>query len=323
MTSILDNMKYLPKGLPIRIEEETYIQKGILSHQWGDLYMQSSDGQVRHIRHAWNSFLKYTLNPDAGVLKNLPLEDVLDHFYLDKEINGFKVRLAQVLTWPVERIKGLGLEPTPDATCPPPEATATATCPPPDATASTNQTLPEIPEEFKRLERIHLSSLLDSTMAVRVEVGTRGILQAELHPDGTFSYDDGEVEFMGLNSFELLWYYRRRFPAENDPLSDLQTWIDVESDMALGFIRFHSDTRPLLDRVKEFYADMPPLVDAMADVASTTSEPDPLCLFMAKLEDKEAIYRRELRMLEAIEEKQRVVKDLESQVMLMRTRVGI
>jgi hypothetical protein len=164
-------------------------------------------------------------------------------------------------------------------------------------------------------------------MTVCVEVGTRGVLKAELHPDGTFSYDDGEVEFMGLNSFELLWYYRRSFPAENDPLSDLQIWIDVESDMALGFIQFHSDTKSLLDRVKEFYADMPPLVAIDADGSAIAEphpeDPDPLCLFMARLEDKEAIYRRELRMLEAIEEKQRVVKDLEAQVALMRTKVGI
>jgi hypothetical protein len=173
-----------------------------------------------------------------------------------------------------------------------------------------------MPDEFRREERIHLSSLLDSTMAVRVEVGTRGILEAELHPDGTFSYDDGEVEFMGLNSFELLWYYRRRFPAEDDPLSDLQIWIDVESDMPLGFIRFHSDTKSLLDRVKEFFADMPPLV-------LIESDPDPLCLLMARLEDKEAIYRRELRILSAIEEKQRVVKDLEEQVIAMKKRMGV
>jgi hypothetical protein len=157
-------------------------------------------------------------------------------------------------------------------------------------------------------------------MAVRVEVGTRGVLEAELHPDGTFSYDDGEVGFQGLNSFELLWYYRNRFPQENDSLSDLQTWIDLGSDMALGFIRFHSDTRPLLDRVKDMFADMPPLaeIDAIAE-----PHPDPLCLLMARLKDKEAIYRRELRILEAIEEKQRVVKDLEAQVALMRTKVGI
>jgi hypothetical protein len=97
--------------------------------------------------------------------------------------------------------------------------------------------------------------------------------------------------------------------------------------MALGFIQFHSDTRPLLDRVKEFYADMPPLVpiDSASAPSSAIAEPhpDPLCLFMARLEDKEAIYRRELRILEAIEEKQRIVKDLEAQVKLMRTRVGI
>jgi hypothetical protein len=323
MTSILDNVTHLPKGLPIRIEESTYIQKGILSHQWGDLYMQSSDGQVRHIRHAWNSFLKHTQTPDAEVLKNLPLENLLDHVFLDKE--GGKVSLAQILTWPVERIKGLGLEATPEATCPVPVATcpppvATATCPPPDAIASTDQPCPEIPEEFKRLERIHLSSLLDSTMTVRMEVGTRGVLKAELHPDGTFSYDDGEVEFMGLDSFELLWYYRRRFPQENDSLANL------DYEMALGFIQFHSDTRPLLDRVKEFYADMPPLVpiaDGSTMAEPNPEDPDPLCLFMARLEDKEAIYRRELRILTAIEEKQRVVKDLEAQVALMRTKVGI
>jgi hypothetical protein len=162
-------------------------------------------------------------------------------------------------------------------------------------------------------------------MAVRVEVGTRGVLKAELHPDGTFSYDDGEVEFMGLDSFELLWYYRRRFPAKDDPLSDLQAWIDVESDVALGFIYFHSDTRPLLDRVKEMFKDMPPLASiGLADGSAITEpDPDPLCLFMARLEDKEALYRRELRILTAIEEKQRVVKDLEAQVKTVRARMGL
>jgi len=433
MTSILDNVKHLPKGLPIRIEEETYHQKGILSHQFGGLYMQSSDGWVRHIRHAWNSFLKHTLNPDAEVLKNLPLEDMLDHFYLDKEVDGFKVSLKQLLSWPVEKIKschrsdpfrkalhwmghpipvicqgrnytftvtpwasdsskgilnldGSGkeqilihptlcsIEPfletvvlqadktltlrallewsaaeiqaflspavavaatisqaTATATCPPAvatatatatetaTATATATCSPPQTTH-----WPEMPEELKRLERIHLSSLLDCTMTVRVELGTRGVLKAELHPDGTFSYDDGEVEFMGLNSFELLYYYRRHFPQENDSLADLDVLIDLDYEMALGFIYFFTDTRPLLDRVKEFYADMPPLAPIGSAITEPDPEdPDPLCLFMARLEDKEAIYRRELRILEAIEEKQRVVKDLEAQVALMRTRVGI
>jgi len=322
MTSILDNMKHLPKGLSIKIEDGTYLEKGRLTYQWSALHIQAEDGEVRHIRHAWNRFLKYTCNPDAEVLKNLPLEDVLDHIYLDKEVDGFKVRLAQVLTWPLDRIKQCG-QATP---CPsPPEATATATCPPPEATF--NQSCPRMREEPRRLERIHLSSLLDSTMKLRVEVGTRGVLEAELHPDGTFSYDDGEVEFMGLNSFELLWYYRRRFPAENDPLSDLQAWIDVESDMPLGFIYFFTDTRPILYHVKKMFEDMPPLAPiGSADgsaMAEPHPEPDPLCLFMARLEDKEAIYRRELRILTAIEEKQRVVKDLEAQVALMRTRVGL
>ena len=420
MTSILDNMKHLPKGLPIRIEEETYIQKGILSHQFGDLYMQSSDGQVRHIRHAWNSFLKRTQNPDAEVLKNLPLENVLDHFYLDKEVDGFKVSLAQVLTWSVERIKSchqtdihapfrqarhlightlpvllqgrdsiLTVSPCPSdptkgvlafdgggreqtivhphltpiepfletvvlkadktitlraflswnpeaikafftsreatatatATCPSPEATATATataeCPPPETNS-----WPEMPEEWKRLERIHLSSLLDSAMTVRVEVGSRGVLKAELQPNGTFTYDDGEVGFMGLNSFELLYYYRRRFPQENDPLADLDVLIDLDYEMALGFIYFFTDTKPLRDHVKDMFADMPPLAPAGGSVVAEPN-PDPLCLLMARLEDKEAIYRRELRILTAIEEKQQVVKDLEAQVSLMRTRVGI
>ena len=420
MTSILDNVKHLPKGLPIRIEESTYIQKGILSHQFGGLYMQSSDGQVRHIRHAWNHFLKRTLSPDAEVLQNLPLENVLDHFYLDKEVDGCKVSLAQALSWPVERIEschqtdihapfrqalhlightlpvllqgrdntltvspypsdptkgvlafdGGGREQTivhphltpiepfletvvlkadktltlraflswnpeaikaffasrettpPTASCPPPVAVATATataeCPPPETNS-----WPEMPEELKRLERIHLSSLLDSTMTVYVEVEKRGRLQAELHPNGTFSYDDGEVGFMGLNSFELLHYYRRRFPQENDSLADLDVLIDLDYEMALGFIYFHSDTRPVLYHVKKMFEDMPPLAPIASGSAKATSDPDPLCLLMARLEDKEAIYRRELRILTAIEEKQQVVKDLETEVAFMRTRVGI
>jgi hypothetical protein len=41
------------------------------------------------------------------------------------------------------------------------------------------------------------------------------------------------------------------------------------------------------------------------------------------LEDKEALYRRELRILAAIEEKQRVVKDLEAQVKTVRARMGL
>jgi len=407
MTSILDNMKHLPKGLPVRIEESTNIQKGILSYQFGGLYMQSSDGQVWHIRYAWNSFLKRTQTPDAEVLKNLPLENVLDHFYLDKKVDGFKVSLAQVLTWSVERIKSchqtdvqapfrqalhlighplpviiqgrdsiLTVSPCPSdptkgilafdwngrgnqiyvhpseyshdsyletvvlkadktltlraflewsateiqaflrpvaATCPAPIATATATF---------DQPWPDMPEELKRVERIHLSSLLDCAMTVYVEFEKRGRLEATLHPDGTFSYDNGEVGCIGLNSFELFWHYMRRFPQEKDiDMCNLETLIDVNSEWTLHFIHFHSDTTPLVDHVKNMFADMPPLVDASADIA--IADPDPLCLLMARLEDKEAIYRRELRILTAIEEKQQVVKDLEAQVKLMRTRIGI
>jgi len=164
-------------------------------------------------------------------------------------------------------------------------------------------------------------------MKLRVEVTNRGVMEAELHPDGTFSYDDGEVGFQGLNSFELLHYYRRRFPQENDSLADLDVLIDLDYEMALGFIYFFTDTRPIRYHVEQMFADMPPLAPIDADGSAMAEphpeDPDPLCLFMARLEDKEAIYRRELRILTAIEEKQRVVADLEAQVALMRTRVGI
>lgn len=326
MTSILDNMKYLPKGLAVRIEHECSCTKGTLLHQWGDLYIQSN-AKVRHIRHAWNSFLIYTTSPDKSNLRALSLEEILGHIYLDKE---GKTSLRQVLSWSIDQIKSCGNTPCPSAvavatatpectaTCPPP--TATATCSPPECS---EPPCPQMSEELQRLERIHLSSILDSTMMVRVEVEKRGVLEAELQPDGTFSYDDGEVGFQGLNSFELLWYYRRRFPAENDPLMDLDAWIDLDSEFALHRIHFHSDTKSLAAHIKEMFADIPPLMVIGSEDADATSDPDPLCLFMARLEDKEAIYRRELRMLTAIEEKQRVVKDLEAQVALMRTRVGI
>ena len=255
-----------------------------------------------------------------------PIEPFLETVVLkaDKTIT-----LRAFLSWNPEAIKAFFVSretTTTTATCPPPvataTATATATCSPPETTQWV-----EMSEEVKRLERIHLSSLLDCTMTVRVEVGTRGVLKAELHPDGTFSYDDGEVGFMGLNSFELLWYYRRRFPQENDSLADLDVLIDLDYEMALGFIYFSTDTRPVLYHVREMFADMPPLAEigsaSATGSAEATSDPDPLCLFMARLEDKEAIYRRELRILTAIEEKQRVVTDLEAQVALMRTRVGI
>ena len=118
MTIILDNVKHLPKGLPIKIGYGTYLEKGLLTRQWSDLYIQAEDGVLRHLRHAWNRFLKHICSPDVEVLQNLLLEDILGHIYLDKEVDGFKVSLAQVLMWPTERIRASGSTATATATDP-------------------------------------------------------------------------------------------------------------------------------------------------------------------------------------------------------------
>ena len=158
---------------------------------------------------------------------------------------------------------------------------------------------PRIPETLKRQEQAELSALLDSPMKVLIKVDGHPAKEAELHSDGTFSYDDGEVGFYGLHSAELVWYYTRTTSAE-----------------ALQQIYFLSQPdKSLAHYVEEFYEDMPGLV---------TSEPrPPLHLLMARLEDKEALLQKQLREMAAIEAKRLVVADLEQQVRTMKARLGL
>jgi len=135
-------------------------------------------------------------------------------------------------------------------------------------------------------------------MKVLVKVDGHPAKEGELHSDGTFSYDDGEVGFYGLHSSELVWYHTRT----NSPEALQQIYFLSQPDKSLALY------------VEEFYEDMPALVE---------SGPNPLHLLMARLEDKEALLQKQLREMAAIEAKRLVVADLEQQVRTMKARLGL
>ena len=122
---------------------------------------------------------------------------------------------------------------------------------------------PTIPEAFRAEEKVNLKAL-DRIGSVKLELASVS-LTARLESDGTFLYEDGEVGFSGLNSFELLWHLNQHHlgvPADaKHLLRDLESRLAQDPNYALRTISFRPyESKSLADLVEEVFKDMPALV---------------------------------------------------------------
>ena len=122
---------------------------------------------------------------------------------------------------------------------------------------------PTIPKAFRETEKASLKAL-DRIGSVKLELASVS-LTARLESDGTFLYEDGEVGFSGLNSFELLWHLNHHHlgvPADAKHLLwGLESRLAQDANYALRCIFFRPyESKSLADLVEEEFKDMPALV---------------------------------------------------------------
>ena len=122
---------------------------------------------------------------------------------------------------------------------------------------------PTIPEAFRAEERAHLKAL-DRIGMVKLELASVS-LSAHLESNGTFTYDDGEVGFSALNSFELLWHlnqHKMGVPSDaKHLLSGLESRLQIDPNYALRCIFFRPyEFKSLAELIEEEFKDMPPLI---------------------------------------------------------------
>jgi len=161
---------------------------------------------------------------------------------------------------------------------------------------------PTIPEMMRRSEAMDLKAL-NRVGPVKVEVASVALF-ASLEDNGTFSYDDGEVGFTALNSFELLWHLGKKgLPSDaKHRVWGLESRLALDPNYALCFIFFRPyETTSLAELVDDMFKDMPPLIP----IAS------PYEAVLERLEAKEVALLDEIRTLEEILERQARIKALE------------
>jgi len=161
---------------------------------------------------------------------------------------------------------------------------------------------PTIPETMRRSEATDLKAL-NRVGPVKVEVASVALF-ANLEDNGTFTYDDGEVGFSALNSFELLWHLRKKgLPSDAaHRVWGLESRLALDPSYALRSIFFRPyETTSLAELVDDMFKDMPALIPV----------PPSYEVVLERLEAKEAALLDELRILEDIMERQARIKALE------------
>jgi hypothetical protein len=163
---------------------------------------------------------------------------------------------------------------------------------------------PTIPETFRALEKASLKAL-GRIGSVKLELASVS-LTARLESDGTFLYEDGEVGFSGLNSFELLWHLNHHHlgvPADAKHLLwGLETRLAQDPNYALRTLFFRPyESKSLADLVDEEFKDLPALVPVDSESYTTLLE---------RLEAREKDLEAEIRTLEEIHRRQARIQAL-------------
>ena len=162
---------------------------------------------------------------------------------------------------------------------------------------------PTIPDQFRELERVHLKAL-DRRGPVKLELASVS-LSARLESDGSFSYEDGEIGFSGLNSFELMWHlHQHKLGIPSDAkhlLVDLKSRLRVDPNYALRCIFFRPyEFKSLAELIDEEFKDMPALIPVTAAYEEV----------LARLANREKDLEAEIRTLEEIVRRQERIQTL-------------
>ena len=163
---------------------------------------------------------------------------------------------------------------------------------------------PIIPEAFRAKEKASLKAL-DRIGSVKLTLASVS-LPAYLGSDGTFTYEDGEMGFSGLNSFELLWHLHQHplgIPADAKKLLwGLESRLVQDPNYALRCIFFRPyEHKSLADLVDEEFKDMPALVPVDSESYEALLE---------RLEAREKALLAEIKILEEIEQRKARIRDL-------------
>jgi hypothetical protein len=163
---------------------------------------------------------------------------------------------------------------------------------------------PTIPEAFRAEERAHLKAL-DRIGPVKLELASVS-LSARLESDGTFTYDDGEMGFPALNSFELLWHLNQHplgVPSDAKHLLwGLESRLAQDPNYALRCIFFRPyEFKSLAELVEEEeFKDMPALVPVPTSYEEV----------LARLANREKDLEAEIQTLEEIVRRQERIQAL-------------
>ena len=173
---------------------------------------------------------------------------------------------------------------------------------------------PTIPETFRAEEKVNLKAL-GRIGSVKLELASVS-LSARLESDGTFTYDDGEMGFPGLNSFELLWHLHHHplgVPADAKHLLwGLESRLAQDANYALRCIFFRPyESRSLADLVDEEFKDMPALVPAHESYEA----------LLERLEAREKALLAEIQILEEIEQRKARIRDLTNRRDELKSRI--
>jgi len=162
---------------------------------------------------------------------------------------------------------------------------------------------PTIPDQFRAEEKAHLKAL-NRRGPVKLELASVS-LSARLESDGSFSYEDGEIGFSGLNSFELMWHlHQHKLGIPSDAkhlLFGLKSRLRVDPNYALRCIFFRPyEFKSLAELIEEEFKDMPALIP----VAPSYEE------LLGRLETREKDLEAEIRTLEEIVRRQAHIQTL-------------
>jgi hypothetical protein len=155
---------------------------------------------------------------------------------------------------------------------------------------------PTIRDDLRRTERVHMKAIVEGRSCRRVNATVEGLgtLEGTLDPDGSFSYEDGEVGHMSLNSFELLWFLRKKYSNTTGVNVPLQSRIEMDPEYALRFIFFRdTPSKSLIAHADDVFKDLPALIPV----------PPSYEVLLERLEDKEKALLAEIKILEEIEER--------------------
>jgi hypothetical protein len=151
---------------------------------------------------------------------------------------------------------------------------------------------PIIRDDLRRIESANLKALVKHKVTVRATLANIGFLEGTLESDGTFTYDDEEVGHMGLNSFEVLWFLKRR--DTNAVIVPLQSRIELDPEYALRFIFFNDKS----------------LLQHLDDKATAPTPVPSYESLLEGLEAKERALLAEIKTLEEIEERKARIRNL-------------